>query len=996
MNWILEVKKDGEWIRLDVNSGEENPISLNYRLDDIRDLGTKKKNPFSKTIKLPGTAKNKQFFDNINEISVNFDGLNPKRSYDARILTANDAEVFRGNLILLEIDKSGERKNMFSITITGIIRGLAVDLDGLNIEDLIELDVYDHDRTREIIVNSWTYSIVKNGVLTESSEGDGYVYPYINHGNNSATMFEYSYFYDLYPGVYAKTIWDAVFNRAGRSYESEFLNSPYFKKLILPFTGDKIQLSEDEVLGKTTVRGSLPNGPGFAGAKIWTPLRLPTNTWFYSDQTNYFLPLDRTSGEISGIEFTDINNQFQNNIFTTQVAGYYNIDMKLYFYPRFFLTDPDGSAPMKWKGDSSIQWRWILQKVSANGQVSILDEIPTNEFTPSNEDDQAILWDDQQAGEDFDLVVDTAVSNIWLNVGDVIRLRIGFRPRGGFKWQYTGTILAKETVGTRLMLLPARGGDPSYLSIKPTNNDSLGGESIRLRSTLSKNYKCLDFITDIMKMFNLVIVDDPLNENNYLIEPADDYFDSGGLVKDWNKKIDLSNYTKKPMSEIDSKTYLYKYTKDDDFYNKEYTFETGREWGDYEIELNNNFSKKATVMDISFAPTVNSNFGLGDGKIAPHFVNDEFNKKSVKARILFYDGLKDGDLRLRDKPVGPNDLIFDRYPYCGMLNDPIAPTEDLGFSEPDKYYHDLVQYPFNNLFNKFHRRTFNNIADPNSQILVGYFALTPLDMKDFDFRDVIFLFGQYWRVNLIEDYDPTRRKLTKVELYRIIDYKVIGGVEDVVVSNNQCPSDLVRVRVNRRFYWVSASGQNVSEECCKSIGGNWNNGACEMAWGIVSPVDPVVGGVEPVGPVGPVRPVLPILEATGPKSLNTGANTINNKENIIIGENNYQKKGKSGIIMGTNNTQLKSGTIILGDNKAAREGDGVSIYLPLSEIKSNGEIIKKYNKIDGGRDIVRPLFSQNPEWTLIRSGKDCVRELDYKSVYNVVSGNDSDRIGYPE
>jgi len=853
-----------------------------------------------------------------------------------------------------------------------------VDLGECELTDLGELDQYDHLRTINNQVASWTYSVVKGGVLTPSVPGEGYVYPYINWGSQGASIGQFSYYYDLYPATYVKTIWDAVFNRVGKSYTSEFLNSEYFKSLIIPFSGDKIQLSENEVLEKTTVRGSLPNGPGFNGAKGWTPERLPSGTWFYTNQINYNLPLDRDTGEIGNIEFTDINGQFNNNIYTTQVGGYYDIDINLFFYPRFKLEDPNGSAFMNWTGNSDVEWRWILQKVSG-GVVTELDSIITNNFTPSNQLGQQEIWDDVQAGVDFDLRVSTAVTNIWLNIGDIIRLKVGFRPRNGFKWQYSGTILAKETVSTRLMLQPSRGNEPSYFSIKPRNNDSLGGELIKLRNSLPKRYKCAEFITDIMKMFNLVLVDDINDERNYIIEPADRYFESGGFVRDWNKKIDMTSYKKSPMSEIDSNSYVFKYSSDDDFYNKEYIEETRREFGDLRIELGNNFSKRVTEMQIKFSPTPNSDFGLGAGKIAPQFVNDEFEKKSVKPRILFYDGLKVGELKLRDKPVTPTTLTFNEYPFCGMLNDPIEPTEDLGFSAPDKYYHNLGQYPVNNLFNKFHRRTFNNIADSNSQLLEGYFALTALDMKEFDFRDVIFLFGQYWRVNKIEDFDPTRRKLTKVELYRIIDF--IGSkTGEVVNSNTQCPADMISKRIKNEWFIISQSGEEVTQECCESVGGVWVNGAC---------------AVNRPG-LGPIRPVNPHLEKSGPKSLDQGGNTKRNKETLIFGDNNYQKVGTGGIIIGTNNSQTKNGVIIIGDGISARPNDETSIYLPGGEIKDNGEIIKKYNKIESGIDIVRPLFSKNPEWNLIRGGKDCVRELDYKSVYNVISGNDSERIGYPE
>ena len=982
MNWRIEVYKDGTWWMLDTFD-DDNPVSLNYRMDDIKELSTKKKNPFTKSIKLPGTQKNQKFFENVSEISINLDDINIKRSLLSRIISENDSLVFIGNLILIEIEKT-QTHPTFIITITGTIKGLDVELGNTELIDLIELDKYNHDRTIENQIASMTYSVVKNGQLTPSIPGDGYVYPYIINGNTT-DVFNYSYYYDLYPAVYVKTIWDSIFNTIDRTYTSDFINSDYFKKLIIPFSGDKIQLSEEDVLDKTTIRGSLPNGPGGNGAKLWHPGpgnsgQLPSNNWFYSSQINYYLPLDRDSGEAGNIEFTDNNNQFDNNVFTTQFGGYYDIDINLYFYPRFQLEDPNGSAFMNWTGNADVEWRWELQKVSTNGATIILDQIPTNNFTPSNQLGQQEIWDDVQAGIDFNLQLSSQISNIWLNEGDIIRLRIGIRPRSNFKWQYSGVVFAQPNVSTRLMLLPSRGDDMTYLSIKPSNNDSMGNEFINLRTTLPK-MKNIDFITDISKLFNLVMVDDPINERNLIIEPADDYFASGGEVKDWNDKIDFDNYNIKPMSEINFKDYIYKYTKDDDFYNKEYTIETGREWGDLSIELDNNFSKRENGMNIKFAPTPNSDQFLQPPKQAPFFVNDSFEKKSAKPRILFYDGLKSGDLILRDKPVDFTDITINGYPYCGMWDDPINPSDDLSFSEPDKYYFNSLsgQYPLGNLFNRFHRRSFNNIADPNSKLLTGYFNLTSLDIKTFDYRDKIYLFGQYWRINLIEDWDPTREKLTKVELYRIIDVKTnVPLKRDIPTSNNLCPVDVRAVRTKKGLQYISPTAE-LTKECCDSIGGVWKNGMCS-----VRIESDLIGDI-----IG--KKNKPIIDQI--KSKNTNANTLGDPRSVILGENNYQKNNVKGFIIGNNSTQLKS-SIIIGDNISTN--DEASIYLPDGQINDNGEVIKKYNKIESGTDVVRPLFSKNPEWNLIRSGTDCIRELDYVSFYNTISGNNSERIGYPQ
>lgn len=986
--WKLEVNKNGNWVNLDVYSSEESPVSLNYRLDDILDF-SKKKNPYSKSIKLPATPKNKDFFDHIEEINVSRDVL--LQNMPARIRSGRDEQVFFGNLLLTNIEQSNKRKSEYTVTIVGIVRSFAAELQGCEITDLNTLDRYDHTRDLDTVVDSFTHLIDINGNRVQTTIGEGYVYPYINYGLNS-NIGQYSHFFELYPATFVKTIWDALFEEMDRTYTSNFIESEYFRKLIIPFTGDKIQLNEEQVLEKTTIVGLDPNGTGVNGSRIMTLNRLPVEPWYYTNNDNFYLPLSRITGEAGGVEFTDELSQFNidqgfgtNTVYTCNTAGYYNININLPFYPRFTMS-PFGNQNanwMSWNDDinGGIQWRWELQKVSS-GSVTVLDEVSTLEFYPSTSGQVPLTFEDVQAGIDYDLNIATSVSNIWLNAGEVLRVRVGFRVRGSNAWTWQNQPIPQPVVYTRLMLLPSRDGDMTRFEVIPANNDSLGNEEIKLRTTLPR-MKCLDFITDIMRMFKLIIVEDPEDENNLIIEPIDDFYASGGEVKDWNEKIDMKRYDIKPMNEIDSTEYIFTYADDKDYFNELYQEDIGEIYGQKTIDLDNNFSRQNNYLELKFAATPTSSLYLQNGKVAPQFVNEDFDKVGVKPRILFYDGLKNGQLTLRTQPIGYTETILPQYPYCGHLDDPISPSHDLNFDTAERFYFPISEFPINTLYWQFHRKTFQNIIDPNAKILVGYFDLNSFDMSTFDYRDLIYLFNDYWRVNKIEDYDPTRRKLTKVELYKVVDVTVTAPTTLAIpTANNLCPSDMQRRRVGRKWVLVSQSGSFISEDCCTAMGGKMINGACEIPWFI-----PEEGATR-----------TPNVNPNGGGKSKTDYNTKSNSKSLILGQNNYQKENSRSIIIGDNSTNIDDmmPKLILGDNISAKANDEVTIYLSDGVVKSNGQVEKKFNKVVSGIDKVRNLFAQNPEWNVIRSGTDVVREIDYTSTYNVVSGNDSDRIGYPQ
>jgi len=158
-------------------------ISLNYQITDITDI-TSRKTSFSKTIVIPGTPNNNAFFQQIFELNVDISetSYNPKVAIPCSV-RIGDEEVFAGNLQLLRV-VSNQKLVEYEVIITGLLKNILFSFGDYYLSDL-DLSEYDHERNITNVSNSWDYTIKKFGVdYNATGLGEGYVYPFINHGNS--------------------------------------------------------------------------------------------------------------------------------------------------------------------------------------------------------------------------------------------------------------------------------------------------------------------------------------------------------------------------------------------------------------------------------------------------------------------------------------------------------------------------------------------------------------------------------------------------------------------------------------------------------------------------------------------------------------------------------------------------------------------------------------------------------------------------------------------
>jgi hypothetical protein len=110
------------------------------------------------------------------------------------------------------------------------------------------------------------------------------------------------------------------------------------------------------------------------------------------------------------------------------------------------------------------------------------------------------------------------------------------------------------------------------------------------------------------------------------------------------------------------------------------------------------------------------------------------------------------------------------YGYAGHLDHPTLPTKDINFGVPKELLFSLsVQYPSANLFTSFWGDYLAEIIAKDSKLLTCYLYLDLQDIYSLDFAKLILIDGALWRLNKVNDFNPSVPKTTQVELLRVIE-----------------------------------------------------------------------------------------------------------------------------------------------------------------------------------------------------------------------------------
>jgi len=345
----------------------------------------------------------------------------------------------------------------------------------------------------------------------------------------------------------------------------------------------------------------------------------------------------------------------------------------------------------------------------------------------------------------------------------------------------------------------------------------------------------LDFITAVVKHFNMMIEPQADNPKVLRLEPYPDYIDDG-LDVDWTDKLDISKeHSIKPTTNFRSKQLIWKWADDKNYlgtYRKDYN---KRPYGSYKLidesELVSGEWKYESLFGDPVNLTVSPNVGSVPIQMCVMDLSSRdktglaiplvgktrmfyFKKKTMTSSYKIYDGDGLAYTSLND------------YGYAGHMSDVPSTSEvfDINFSNSYSKIFDSNQWigapTQKDIFTSYWDRFINEIYGSDARVFTGHFNLTPVDIFNLRFNHKIFIKDCWYRINKISGYAPNNNSTCSVELVKLFEASV-GGVNcDLIPSSFNIDGTV-------DFIDGVGNAQTSTRQCCEDLGYTFQEGFSE-------------------------------------------------------------------------------------------------------------------------------------------------------------------------
>lgn len=302
------------------------------------------------------------------------------------------------------------------------------------------------------------------------------------------------------------------------------------------------------------------------------------------------------------------------------------------------------------------------------------------------------------------------------------------------------------------------------------------GDTVEMNSLLPKNILQKDFISSIMKLFNLYLFEDKDTERLIKIKPFTEFYLDAEAV-DWSSKIDRSRPLKiKPMSELNSRYFNFNYKDDTDYYNDLYKKRYNKTYGSYKYDSEYEFANETTNVDLIFSGTPLVGYTSEDKKystIMKRTGDTTITEECIDSNIRILQAKKITGVtnwEIKDSDGTTTISVLSAYGYAGHVDDPDTPTNDLNFGVPEELFTSVSGSGLSvNQFNLYWSPYMAEITDKDSRLLTCSLKLSYKDVYNLDFSKLIWIDGVLYRLNKLEDFNVTNEDVCKAELLKVIN-----------------------------------------------------------------------------------------------------------------------------------------------------------------------------------------------------------------------------------
>lgn len=702
------------------------PIKINKSIAEIQDI-SKRNSDLSIGLTLPGSKKNNRFFEmfyNVDTQSLYFD---PTKRVSCKVLL-NDESYFSGYLRLNKISVL-ESKVEYDVTLYSTVGNLFGEIGNNLLQDL------NFDDTEYTFNHTFSLSGVTN------------LFGNSNFYKNSE--YPYTYFYPI------------VHN--GYEYSGSTIN----------FTG--VTSGQTRLYTSTSPIGSWDNYSGVTAAGVQ---EYRINSPIYGLRDNQLKP-GLNVWSLIQLMFKTYGYKIKSDFMNTPWMK------SLYLYGYFSYE----GTKFGWKVNN-------IQTLPADGVAVYFDfdacyVVKLGTGIPC------------YCSEDISVSIPFISPGYFVEEGVIKAGTSGYtytystNPEYNFCTANNGEIPLSKT----LSYLPKNVGDSAQYE---------EGDAVTFDLVIDQNIKQIDLLSSISKKFNLVFIADPDVPNQIIVEPYD-YYIGSGTIYDWTPKLSWDKgFTVEPAQNFIESSLLLTDLEDGDEGNREFKNRVNRIYGQNVVYNPTDFKSQDKKIDTIFSPELirkwDDNIGLPLGinyaatseiDKVDNQVRWQYKGVKTKPKLFYWVGtanpfiddvnevysISGTNFNTFTVKVAPSNITiatqsFERIPV-------VSHTMPLGLSDSEKINNDSLSilfnselpvdigvqtyntYTENDTYNTFYRTRINNIYNPNTRVVSGYFDLKYSDVQNFQWKDVIKINEQYFTINKISEFNLTNRELTKVELIQL-------------------------------------------------------------------------------------------------------------------------------------------------------------------------------------------------------------------------------------